>query len=58
MTFRHELSLEDKMVLIKDKERGLSQRQLSDRFQMSFGAASNILEGKSEYAHDYEIKLK
>ena len=42
----------------KRKGRGLSHRQLSDRFQMSLSAMSNILKRKSEYAHDYEIKLK
>lgn len=53
MTFNHKLSLEDKMVLIKEKGRGLFHRQLSDRFQISLGAVSNTLKRKSEYAHDY-----
>ena len=43
MASRHELSLEEKMVLIKEKERGLSHQQLSERFQVSLGAVSNIL---------------
>ena len=57
MASRHELALEEKMVLIKEKERGLSHRQLSDRFQISLGAVSNILKRKSEYTHDYETNL-
>ena len=57
MASHHELSLEDKMVLIKEKERGLSNRQLSDKFQISLGAVSKILKRKSEYTHDYEPEL-
>lgn len=54
MSSRRELSLEEKMVLIKEKEKGLSHRQLCDKFQISIGAVSNILKRKSEYCHDYE----
>lgn len=54
MTSRRDLSLEEKVKLIKDKEHGLSHRQLSDRFQVSVGAVSNILKRKLEYTSDYE----
>jgi transposase len=54
MTSRRDLPLEEKVNLIKDKERGLSHRQLSDRFQISVGAVSNILKRKLEYTSDYE----
>lgn len=54
MTSRRDLSLEEKVNLIKEKELGLSHRRLSDRFQISVGAVSNILKRKSEYTSDYE----
>ena len=53
MTSRHELSLEEKMNLIRDRESGLSFRQLSEKFQLSIGAVSNILKRKYEYTDDY-----
>ena len=55
MTTRHELSLQEKMNLIKEKENGLSHRQLRDKFQISIGAVSNILKKKSEYSDDYQL---
>ena len=55
MTTRHELSLQEKMNLIKEKENGLSHRQLRDKFQISIGAVSNILKKKSEYSEDYQL---
>ncbi len=54
MTSRHDLSLEEKINLIKDKERGLSHRVLSDKFKLSIGAVSNVLKRKYEYTNDYE----
>ena len=54
MASRRELCLEEKMNLIKEQERGLSYRQLGDRFQISVGAVSNILKRKAEYTNDYE----
>ena len=42
------------MNLIKEKERGLSHRELRDKFQVSVGAVSNILKRKNEYINDYE----
>ncbi|CAF3328501.1 unnamed protein product [Rotaria socialis] len=54
MTSRRELCLEEKMNLIKEKELGASHRQLSDKFQISLGAVSNIWKRKCEYTNDYE----
>ena len=45
------------MNLIKEKERGLSYRELRDKFQVSIGAVSNILKRKNEYINDYETNL-
>ena len=49
-----DLDLEQKVHLIKEKERGLSHRELKDKFQVSLGAVSNILKRKNEYLYDYE----
>jgi hypothetical protein len=48
----HDLNLEEKMNLIKDKERGLTHRELSDKFKLSVGAISNVLKRKFEYTND------
>ena len=55
MTTRHELCLEEKMNLIKEKENGLSHRLLSEKFHISIGAVSHILKRKLEYTNDYEL---
>ena len=49
MTSRNDLDLEQKMNLIKEREHGLSHRELRDKFQVSVGAVSNILKRKNEY---------
>ncbi|CAF1013162.1 unnamed protein product [Adineta ricciae] len=54
MASRRELCLDDKVKLIKAKEYGSSHRELSDTFQISVGAVSNILKRKAEYTNDYE----
>ena len=54
MTSHHELSLEQKMNLIKEKEQGLSHRQLSKNYEVSIGSVSNILKRKSKYTHDFQ----
>ena len=54
MASRNDLDFEQKMNLIKEKERGLSHRELRDKFQVSVGAVSNILKRKNEYINDYE----
>ena len=55
MSTRHELCLEQKINLIKEKENGLSHRVLSEKFHISIGAVSNILKRKLEYTNDYEL---
>ena len=57
MATRNDLELEEKMNLIKEKERGLSHRELRDKFKISIGAVSNILKRKNEYLHDYETNV-
>ena len=52
---RHDLCLEEKINLIKDKENGLSHRQLSEGFKVSIDDVSNILKRKSEYIDDYQL---
>ena len=54
MASRNDLNLEQKIHLIKDKENGLTHRELKDKFQISVGAVSNILKRKHEYLDDYE----
>ena len=54
MATRHILSPEEKMSLIKERDRGLSYRELSDKFQLSIGAVSNIFKRKWEYVNDYQ----
>ncbi|CAF3381248.1 unnamed protein product [Rotaria sp. Silwood1] len=55
MSSRHDLTLEEKIKLIKENECGSSYRELCDRFKLSIGAVSNIIKRKSEYMSDYEI---
>ncbi len=43
MTTRNELCLEQKINLIQEKENGLSHRLLREKFHISIGALSNIL---------------
>ena len=54
MNSRNELDLEQKINLIKEKERGSSHREIKDKFQVSLGAISNILKRKNEYINDFE----
>lgn len=54
MAIRRELPLQEKIDLIKEKERGSSHRQLSERFRISIGSVSNIVKRKLEYTEDYE----
>ena len=55
MTTRRELCLQEKINLIKEKENVLSYGQISDKFQISVGAVSNISKRKLEYTDDYEL---
>lgn len=54
MTSRNDLTLEQKINLIKENERGSSYRELKEKFQVSLGSISNILKRKYEYINDYE----
>ncbi|CAF2983977.1 unnamed protein product [Rotaria sp. Silwood2] len=54
MTSRNDLDLEQKVKLIKDKENGMSVRELKDKFYVSIGSVSNILKRKNEYLDDDE----
>jgi hypothetical protein len=56
MSSLHDLSLEEEINLIKDKERerGLLYRELSDKFKLSLGVVSNVLKQTCEYTNDYE----
>ena len=55
MITRRELCLQEKINLIKEKENVLSYGQISDKFQISVGAVSNISKRKLEYTDDYEL---
>ncbi|CAF5116029.1 unnamed protein product, partial [Rotaria magnacalcarata] len=54
MASRRDLSLEEKINMMKEKDQGSSHRQLSEKFKISLGAVSNILKRKGEYTNDYE----
>jgi len=54
MATRNDLSLEQKVNLIKASEEGMSFRVLKDKFNVSVGSISNILKRKNEYLDDYE----
>ncbi|CAF1374531.1 unnamed protein product [Rotaria magnacalcarata] len=56
MSSRHDLSLQQKVELIKDNNdgNGLSQRKLAEKYNISLGSVSNVLKRKPEYLNDYE----
>ena len=54
MTSYRDLGLEQKVHLIREKERGLSHPELKDKLQVSLGTVSNILKRKYGYLADYE----
>jgi len=55
MTPRRDLTLEQKIDLIRENECRLSYRELRDKFHISIGSISNILKRKLEYLDDYEL---
>ena len=57
MASLNNLDLETKVNLIREKERGLSHRELKDKFEVSIGAITNILKRKHEYISDYESNM-
>ncbi len=54
MASRNDLTLEQKVNLIKENERGSSYRVLKEKFNVSVGSISNILKRKNKYLDDYE----
>jgi Mor family transcriptional regulator len=54
MSSLHGLSLEEEINLIKDNERGLLYRELSDKFKLSLDAVSNVFKQTCEYTNNYE----
>ena len=52
---RHELTLEQKVSLIKDNSdgNGLSVRKLAEKYAISKSSVANILNRREEYQHDY-----
>ena len=57
MSTRNDLTLEQKINLIKQNEGGSSYRELCDKFKISIGAVSNVIKRKREYFNDYETNL-
>ncbi|CAF0898211.1 unnamed protein product [Adineta steineri] len=54
MTARNDLTLEEKINVIKLNEAGLTYRGLRDKLHVSIGAISNEIKRKAEYMSDYE----
>ena len=56
MTSRHYLTLKEKIQLITDSNdgNGLSQRKLSEKYNISLGSDCNILKRKKEFLQGYE----
>jgi hypothetical protein len=54
MTSRNDLTLEQKINLIRESERDLSYRQLKEKLQVFLGSVSNTLKWKPEYVNNYE----
>jgi predicted DNA-binding protein YlxM (UPF0122 family) len=57
MSTRNDLTLEQKINLIKQNEGGSSYRELCNNFKISIGAVSNVIKRKREYMSDYENNL-
>ena len=57
MRTRNDIDLEAKVNLVRAKKRGLSHRELKDKFQVSVGAITNILKRQHEYISDYESNM-
>ena len=54
MTSRYDLTLEQKINFIRENERGLSYKELKEKFQVFLDCVSNTLKWKHEYVNDYE----
>jgi hypothetical protein len=53
---RHDLTLEEKISLLKDKDNGISYRKLADKYNISqgVGAVTNIMKRRDEYLSSYK----
>ncbi len=51
---RHDLTLEEKISLLKDKDNGMTYRKLAEKYNVSLGAVTNIMKRRGEYLSDYE----
>jgi hypothetical protein len=51
---RHNLTLEEKISLLKDKDHDMIYRKLAEKYNISLGAAMNIMKRRDEYLFDYE----
>ncbi len=51
---RHDLTLEEKISLLKDKDNGMTYRKLAEKYNVSIGAVTNIMKRRGEYLSDYE----
>jgi kinesin family protein 6/9 len=51
---RHDLILEKKVSLLKDKDNGMTYRKLAEKYSISLGAVANIVKRRDEYLSDYE----
>jgi hypothetical protein len=51
---RHDLFLDEKISLIKERDNGLTYRILAENYKISVGAVTNIIKRRDEYVFDYE----
>lgn len=51
---RHDLSLDQKISLIKERDNGITYRILAEKYKISLGAVANIIKRRDEYLSDYE----
>jgi transposase len=51
---RHDLTLEEKISLLKDKDNGMTYRKLAEKYNISLSAVTNIMKRRDEYLSDYE----
>jgi hypothetical protein len=51
---RHDLFLDEKISLIKERDNGLTYRILAENYKISVGGVTNIIKRRDEYVFDYE----
>jgi hypothetical protein len=51
---RHDLSLDQKISLIKERDTGTTYRILAGKYKISLGAVANIIKRRDEYLSDDE----